>query len=138
MLEPHAGHSLYRNHGQRVVGGQRLMQSASDIFLGWYRTGRRRATPICASSATRRSRRSIEDWDADLLRDYGKLCAWALAKAHARSGDPARIAGYMGSSDAFDEAITEFAVDYADQAERDYRLFVKAVRSGRIQASDET
>ena len=137
VLEPYAGKSVYQNNGQRVVEGQRLMQSASDIFLGWYRTARG-ADAYIRQLRDAKISAAIEDMDADLLRDYGKLCAWALAKAHARSGDPARIAGYMGSSDAFDEAITEFAVDYADQAERDYQLFVKAVRSGRIQASDET
>jgi NAD(P)H-dependent flavin oxidoreductase YrpB (nitropropane dioxygenase family) len=76
----------------------------------------------------------IEDWDAATLREYGKLCAWALAKAHARSGDAAMIAGYLGTSAAFDDAITEFAVEYADQNQRDYRAFIKAVREGRLNA----
>jgi hypothetical protein len=71
-----------------------------------------------------------------LLRDYGKLCAWALARAHARSGDSARIAGYLGSNSTFDDAICEFAVEYADQT-RDYRAFVKAVREGRVQVASE-
>ncbi len=75
----------------------------------------------------------IEDWDVDLLREYGKLCGWVLAKAHARSGDAAKIAGYMGASPVFDDAICEFAVEYADQNQRDYRAFIKAVREGRLQ-----
>ena len=75
----------------------------------------------------------IEDWDVDLLREYGKLCGWVLAKAHARSGDAAKIAGYMGATPVFDDAICEFAVEYADQNQRDYRAFIKAVREGRLQ-----
>jgi len=77
---------------------------------------------------------SHEDWDSDLLAIYGNLCASALARAHARSGDAALIAGYMGSSSAFDDAVGEFAVEYSDQNRRDYRAFVKAVREGRIEA----
>jgi len=85
------------------------------------------------------SRRSrlMEDWDVTMLQEYGKLCAWALARAHARSGDPARIAGYMGSNTTFDDAICEFAVEYADQNLRDHRAFVKAIREGRIAVVSE-
>ena len=72
-----------------------------------------------------------------MLREYGKLCAWALARAHARSGDAARIAGYMGSNATFDDAVCEFAVEYADQNLRDYRAFVKAIREGRIEVASE-
>jgi len=137
VLEPYAGKSKHKNHGERVVAGQRLMQSASDIFLGWLEGASgnhfyiRQLRDVKISAI-------IEDWDDDLLRDYGKLCAWALAKAHARSGDAAEIAGYIGSSEAFDDAICEFAVEYSDQNERDYRLFVKAVREGRIKAIVES
>jgi len=136
VLEPYAGKSLHANCGERVVAGQRLMQSASDIFLGWVRTARghdaylRQLRDVKISPV-------VEDWDATVLREYGKLCAWALAKAHARSGDAAMIAGYMGSSATFDDAICEFAVEYADQTQRDYRAFVKAVREGRIPAIAE-
>ena len=80
----------------------------------------------------------IEDWDIELLKAYGKLCAWALSRAHARSGDTGQIAGYMGSSAAFDDAVCEFAVEYADQNQRDYRAFIKAVREGRLEAVVET
>jgi uncharacterized protein (DUF2252 family) len=136
VLEPYAGKSRYTNNGQRVVEGQRLMQSASDIFLGWL-TNARGIDMYIRQLRDAKISAVVEDMDAELLRDYGKLCAWALAKAHARSGDSACIAGYMGSSEAFDEAITEFAVEYADQAERDYRVFVKAVREGRVEATAE-
>jgi Uncharacterized protein conserved in bacteria (DUF2252) len=73
-----------------------------------------------------------------MLREYGKLCGWALAKAHARSGDAEKIAGYMGASSAFDKAIWEFAVEYADQNQRDYRAFIKAVREGRLRVVTDT
>jgi uncharacterized protein (DUF2252 family) len=136
VLEPYVGKSLYTNNGQRVVEGQRLMQSASDIFLGWLRSAKG-ADLYMRQLRDAKISAVVEDMDVDLLRDYGRLCAWALAKAHARSGDSACIAGYMGSSEVFDEAITEFAVEYADQAERDYRAFVKAVREGRIKATAE-
>jgi uncharacterized protein (DUF2252 family) len=131
VLEPYAGKSIYENHGQRVVCGQRLMQSASDIFLGW-------STGVTGRNVYVRQLRDvkisamIEDWGVDLLREYGKLCGWVLAKAHARSGDAAKIAGYMGASATFDDAICEFAVEYADQNQRDYRAFIKAVREGRL------
>lgn len=134
VLEPYAGKSLYSNHGQRVVNGQRLMQSASDIFLGWFEAAnglhyyvrQHRDAKISAI---------IENWDFDVLREYGRLCSWALAKAHARSGDAAMIAGYMGSGNTFDDAIGEFAIEYADQNQRDYRAFVEAVRRGRVPAA---
>jgi uncharacterized protein (DUF2252 family) len=137
VLEPYAGESVYPNHGQRVVNGQRLMQSASDIFLGWF------TSPNGAQYYVRQLRDAkisaiIEDFDANKLRTYGQLCGWALAKAHARSGDPAKISGYIGASSTIDDAICEFAVEYADQNQRDYRTFVKAVRAGRLKAIIET
>jgi uncharacterized protein (DUF2252 family) len=137
VLEPYAGKSIYSTHGERVVAGQRLMQSASDIFLGWLRGANKRHYYI-------RQLRDVkispvpEDWDPGVLRQYGKLCAWALARAHARSGDPAAIAGYMGSNATFDEAVCEFAVEYADQNQRDYRAFVRAIRVGEIEVAPET
>ncbi len=131
VLEPYAGKSKYLNQGHRVVAGQRLMQSASDIFLGWtegmngkhFYVRQLRDAKISAI---------VEGFDLELLQLYSRLCAWSLARAHARSGDPAMISGYMGSSEVFDEAIGEFAVEYADQNERDYNGFVKAVRTGKI------
>ncbi|MBS0560516.1 MAG: DUF2252 domain-containing protein [Proteobacteria bacterium] len=136
VLEPYAGKSVYPNHGQRVVNGHRLMQSASDIFLGWT-TGVNGRDLYVRQLRDMKMSAIIEDWDEEMLREYGKLCAWALAKAHARSGDAAQIAGYMGSSSRFDDAITEFAVEYADQNERDYRAFIKAVRAGRVPATPD-
>jgi uncharacterized protein (DUF2252 family) len=136
VLEPYAGKSVHGNHGERVVAGQRLMQAASDIFLGWTRgvIGRdyyfRQLRDAKISAIP-------EDWDLTTLQEFGKLCAWTLARAHARSGDPARIAGYMGSNTTFDDAVCEFAVEYADQNLRDYRSFAKAIREGRIPVASE-
>lgn len=133
VLEPYAGKSLHPNHGQRIVVGQRLMQTASDVFLGWIRAldGRdyyvRQLRDMKMSAV-------IDDWDAGLMRQYARICAHALARAHARSGDAAMIYGYMGSGTTFDDAIGEFAVEYADQNRSDYRAFVKAIREQRIEA----
>jgi hypothetical protein len=137
VLEPYAGKSRFENHGQRVVNGQRLMQSASDIFLGWTKGLNGRDVYIRQLRDVKLSA-IVEDWDFARLREYGKLCGWVLAKAHARSGDAASIAGYMGASGTFDDAICEFSVEYADQNQRDYRLFIKAVREGRIPATLES
>jgi uncharacterized protein (DUF2252 family) len=137
VLEPYVGKSLHHNHGQRVVVGQRLMQSASDIFLGWVRALNGRDFYVRQLRDMKMSA-IIEDWDFDMLRAYSRLCAWGLARAHARSGDAAMISGYMGSSGVFDDAIGEFAVEYADQNQRDHRAFVKAVREERVKAVIES
>jgi uncharacterized protein (DUF2252 family) len=137
VLEPYAGKSLHENHGHRVVAGQRLMQSASDIFLGWTRGLNGRDVYVRQLRDMKMSA-IIEDWDFDLLRAYTRICGWALARAHARSGDAAMISGYMGSSGIFDDAIGEFAVEYADQNQRDYRAFVKAVREERVKVIVES
>ena len=136
VLEPHAGRSRHANNGERVVVGQRLMQSASDLFLGWTRGGSGRDMYVRQLRDMKVSA-IVEDFDAGDLRAYGRVCGWALARAHARSGDAAMIAGYMGASEIFDDAIAEFAVDYADQAHRDHRAFVKAIRQGRIEAAPD-
>ncbi len=136
VLEPYAGQSLYANHGQRVVAGQRLMQVASDMFLGWT-TGKDGRHYYFRQLRDVKISAIVEGWDVDRLTTYGRLCARALARAHARSGDAALIAGYMGSSSLFDDAICEFAVEYSDQNQRDYRAFVKAVREGRLEAQME-
>jgi uncharacterized protein (DUF2252 family) len=137
VLEPYAGKSLHDNHGQRVVVGQRLMQSASDSFLGWTH-GRRGRHFYVRQLRDMKLSALIESFDAETLRIYAGACGWALARAHARSGDPAMISGYLGSGSIFDEAICDFAVDYADQAERDHKAFVKAVRDGRVKAHVES
>ena len=133
VLEPYAGKSAYSNQGQRVVHGQRLMQTASDVFLGWTRgiNGRdfyiRQLRDLKLSAI-------IDGWDIETLRLYVKMCGHALARAHARSGDPAMIAGYLGTSKSFDQAIGEFAVQYAGQNSLDYLAFIEAIQQGKIQA----
>jgi uncharacterized protein (DUF2252 family) len=137
VLEPYAGKSQHANHGQRVVAGQHLMQTASDIFLGWSQ-GRRGRHCYVRQLRDMKLSAIIESFDAETLRGYAEACGWALARAHARSGDAAVISGYMGSGNIFDEALCDFAVDYADQAERDHKAFVKAVREGRVKALVES
>ena len=137
VLEPYAGKSLHDNHGQRVVVGQRLMQAASDSFLGWGEGHEGRHFYVRQLRDMKMSA-DIDTMDDKLLRRYAGICGWALARAHARSGDPAMIAGYMGSGHSFDEAVCDFAGDYADQAERDYKAFVKAFREGRVKAVVES
>ena len=137
VLEPFVGKSRFANHGQRVVEGQRLMQAASDIFLGWERaeglSGEKRDFYI----------RQLRDWkgswppeamDPRVMVVYGRICARTLARAHARSGDRIAIASYLGASDVFDRSIAEFAEAYADQNERDYQALKDAVASGRVEA----
>jgi uncharacterized protein (DUF2252 family) len=137
VLEPFVGRSDFKNQGRRVVEGQRLMQAASDIFLGWLRTdeldGQSRDYYL----------RQLWDWkgSADVtsmrradLDVYSRLCAWTLARAHARSGDAIAIAAYLGSSEVFDRAIAAFAEEYADQNERDYKSLLDAIDAGRIGA----
>jgi hypothetical protein len=115
--------------------GQRLMQSASDIFLGWTQSVSSHRHYYIRQLRDAKISAVVEGFDLGLMQIYAGLCAWALARAHARSGDPAMIAGYMGASGAFDDAIGEFAVEYADQNERDYRGFVTAIKEGRIEAT---
>ncbi|MFO0993102.1 MAG: DUF2252 domain-containing protein [Hyphomicrobiales bacterium] len=132
VLEPYAGKSLHKNHGERVVAGQRLMQSASDIFLGWTMGSKSGRHFYVRQLRDMKLSAIIEGFDGPTLKTYAEACAWALARAHARSGDAALISGYIGSSEELDEAICEFAVDYADQNELDHAAFVKAARSGKI------
>jgi uncharacterized protein (DUF2252 family) len=138
VLSRYTGASRHANQGQRVVAGQRLMQASSDIFLGWQRIekgldGQTRDFYV----------RQLRDWKfsvdietmaPDGMRLYGQLCGWTLARAHARSGDRIAIAAYLGGSDVFDRAITEFAAAYADQNERDHAALVAAVASGQVTA----
>jgi uncharacterized protein (DUF2252 family) len=135
VLARFAGSSRYNNQGERVVNGQRLMQAASDIFLGWQRVtgldGQTRDFYV----------RQLRDWKFSVdiasmvprgLRLYGELCGLTLARAHARSGDEIAIAAYMGASDVFENAIADFAVAYADQNELDFQAFTAAIDSGRL------
>jgi uncharacterized protein (DUF2252 family) len=134
VLEPYAGASLHANAGERVVSGQRLMQAASDIFLGWTTGGREGRHYYFRQLRDMKLSAMIETMDAKTLKTYGNLCGRVLARAHARNGSAASIAGYLGSTDAFDEAVTEFAADYANQTELDHRAFATAIRDGRLQA----
>ncbi|MFC0396970.1 DUF2252 domain-containing protein [Paraburkholderia rhizosphaerae] len=136
VLEPYAGKSRHSNHGERVIAGQRIMQSASDVFLGWSR-GQNGRDFYFRQLRDMKMSVIIEALDTGLLRQYARMCAHALARAHARSGDAAMMAGYMGSGQTFDDAITEFATDYSSQNRRDYREFIQAIREGRIQATTE-
>jgi uncharacterized protein (DUF2252 family) len=135
VLEPYAAKSAYANQGRRVVEGQRLMQAAGDILLGWLRVdgldGVRRDFYVRQLWDGKRSL-EVERMDAGELAIYGDLCGWTLARAHARSGDRAAIAGYLGGGGAFDRAVTEFAERYADQNERDFEEMLAAVEDGRI------
>lgn len=135
VLEPFLGAGEFRNHGQRVVEGQRLMQSASDILLGWLRVsgfdGEDRDFYI-RQLWDQKGSVVIETLDAGAMDAYGRLCGWTLAHAHARSGDAAAIAAYLGSSGKFDRALAAFADAYADQNERDYAALQAAVASGRV------
>ncbi len=133
VLEPFAGKSAYSNQGERVVHGQRLMQSASDIFLGWSRDPGGRDY-YCRQLRDRKASASIDGMSAGELAEYAGFCGRALARAHARSGDAARIAGYLGDGDRFDQALGGFALAYADQTERDHAALAEAVRAGRVRA----
>jgi uncharacterized protein (DUF2252 family) len=138
VLEEHLGKSQFKNHGQRVVVGQRLMQAATDIFLGWVHQ------PAGLDGQARDFYgRQLKDWKGsaeieqmvpDGMTAYGKLCGWTLARAHARSGDRIAIAAYLGSGHTFDRAILEFSMAYADQNDRDYQSLAGAVKDGRIVA----
>jgi uncharacterized protein (DUF2252 family) len=137
VLEPYVGASRYRNHGQRVVEGQRLMQAAGDIFLGWCPAigldGRRRDFYVRQLWDWKRSA-EVEHLTPRGLGIYARLCGWTLARAHARSGDRVAIASYLGGGDAFDSAIAEFAESYADQNERDHAALLAAIDSGAVEA----
>ena len=135
VLEEHLPNSAYPTAGERVVQGQRLMQTVSDLFLGW------------TASATNRHYywRQLKDWKfsfdvddatASALESYATIRGWTLARAHARSGDPIAIAGYLGDDKTFDKAITEFADRYADQNDLDYAAFTRTIESGQLEASE--
>jgi hypothetical protein len=139
VLEKYLGKSTFGQHGRRVIEAQRLMQSASDIFLGWTRAhrglldGRERDFYV----------RQLWDWKMSFepetitprgLVRYAETCGWTLARAHARSGDRIAIGAYLGKGDAFDRAIGDFAIGYADVNQRDYDALAEAVRTGRVEA----
>ena len=140
VLADYCGRSQYTNQGERVVAGQHLMQAESDIFLGW--------TRVPGPDGVDRDFyvRQLKDWKWSApieqalpagMRIYAGLCAWALARAHARSGDRVALAAYLGDSDTFDQAIADFAETYADQNERDYAALQAAVKDGRAEATTD-
>jgi uncharacterized protein (DUF2252 family) len=133
VLAPYAGKSRYDNQGQRVVVGQRLMQSSSDIFLGWAR-GRHGRDFFVRQLRDMKFSAPIERANAVQLKRYAAICGGVLARAHAKSGDASTISGYLGKGDSFDQALGAFALAYADQNEKDHAALVKAVNSGRVEA----
>jgi uncharacterized protein (DUF2252 family) len=135
VLEPYAGKSVYENSGERVVAGQRLMQSASDMFLGWTEMDGRQF--YIRQLRDIKIKPMVETFDARGLTRYAFLCGWALARAHAKAGDAAMISGYLGSTGRFDDAIVDFAAAYADQNERDHQALLKAIRAGKIKVYRE-
>ena len=137
VLADYAGQSEYHNQGERVVAGQHLMQAVSDIFLGWQRAaapGRRPDDYYFRQLRDWKYSAEIEGMNAAAMTDYGRLCGWTLARAHARTGDRTAIAAYLGGSDTFDQAMAGFGETYADQTERDHAALADAVASGRVQA----
>ena len=137
VLEPYLGASQFERHGHRVVAGQRLMQAASDIFLGWYRgVGIDGVERDFYARQLRDGKGSVDllTLDPAGMRLYSEMCAWTLARAHARSGDRVAIASYMGSSKVLDDAMADFALAYADQNETDHAALVAAIESGRLVA----
>jgi uncharacterized protein (DUF2252 family) len=138
VLEAFVGKSKFDNHGRRVVEGQRLMQSASDIFLGWVRAegidGKTRDFYVRQLWDAKASA-NIEVMSPSTLNIYAEICGWTLARAHARSGDRIAIAAYLGKGSAFDQAIGEFSELYANQSERDHQALADAVKTGRVTAT---
>ena len=140
VLEPFLGKSRFAQHGERIVAGQRMMQAAPDIMLGWER--------IEAIDGETKDFYIRQLWDAkgsaeiELMKPaglsaYGAICGWTLARAHARSGDAVAITSYLGKKDTFDQAMVAFGETYADQNERDYRALQRAAQEGRIAAHDD-
>ena len=131
VLEPYAGKSEYHQHGERVVVGQRLTQSSSDVFLGWVRGPKGRDFYVRQLRDMKVSF-SVQDITPIRLRRYAVYCGQALARSHAKSGNAALISGYLGKSDVFDEAVSMFAMEYADQNKRDYEGLLRAAKTGKI------
>ena len=137
VLEEHLTLSPYDNQGQRVVEGQRLMQTVSDSFLGWSRSESTGRDYYWRQLRDWKGSANVDKMEADNLYFYAETCGWALANAHARSGDPVAIASYLGTDDRFDKAIAEFSECYARQNDRDYEAFLNEIRSGRLAIEEE-
>ena len=136
VLEGPLGKSRYRQHGERVVSGQRMMQAASDIYLGWTKRAEVNRHFYWRQLRDMKGSAVVESMVPVALNFYAGICGWTLARAHARSGDPIAIAAYLGKRDTFERSISDFAERYADQNEQDYQAFAKAIRSGRLEARE--
>ena len=134
VLEDHLPKSRFKQPGERVVHGQRMMQAASDIYLGWTKGVEQNRHLYWRQLRDMKGSAVIESMPPVTLEFYAGLCGWTLARGHARSGDPVAIAAYLGKRDRFDRAIADFSRRYADQNEADFEAFVGAVRSGRLEA----
>ena len=134
VLEPYSGASEFSHHGQRIVVGQRLMQSASDMFLGWTTSPADGGHYYIRQLRDMKYSPTLDKLDAKSLARYAVLCGWVLARAHAKGGDATMISGYLGKSDAFDKALARFALAYSEQTVRDHASLAQAVQSGRLQA----
>lgn len=135
VLEDHLPKSRFRQPGERVVQGQRMMQASSDIFLGWTKGAEENRYLYWRQLRDMKGSAVVEEMKPIGMNFYARICGWTLARAHARSGDPIAIASYLGKSDKFDLSITDFAERYANQNEQDYQAFAGAVRSGRLEAT---
>lgn len=132
VLEPYAGKSVYCNQAERVVVGQRMTQSASDVFLGWSTIAKPPLDLYFRQLRDVKVAIDISTLDCSAFSEYASFCGWAVARAHAKTGDAAAITGYLGSADVFDKALTRFATSYADQTEQDHATLLKAVKVGRL------
>jgi uncharacterized protein (DUF2252 family) len=134
VLEGHLPPSRYDNPGERVVQGQRLMQAASDIFLGWSEGAPTERQYYFRQLRDMKASALVESMSPTVMGFYADLCGWTLARAHARSGDPVALTAYLGTTDQFDKSVTDFALRYAKQNQRDYETFLAAVNDGRLEA----
>jgi len=136
VLETPKGESRFSHQGQRVVMGQRLMQAASDIFLGWFRTNDDHDYYV-RQLRDMKVAPELETFSPRVFRLYTTMCGWALARAHAKAGNAASIAGYLGTSETIDDAMVTYAGAYADQVERDFAAFQKAIRAGKLKTDTD-
>ncbi|MGH9550936.1 MAG: DUF2252 family protein, partial [Terriglobales bacterium] len=133
VLEPYTGRSIYNNHGRRVVAGQRIAQSASDIFLGWMELGGKHF--YIRQLRDQKLKLEPEIWDAPQFHETAEGFGHVLARAHSRSGDAAIIRGYLGSRDSFDEAMADFSIAYSEQVVKDWERLKAAAANGRIKCT---
>lgn len=136
VLEPFAGKSKYSNNGERIVRGYRLMQPASDIFLGWTQ-GRQGRQFFVRQLRDVKIKPLVETWDSYAMEFFASWCGKALALSHARGGDPSIISGYLGKSDTFDKAMVSFSIGYANQNEKDHATFLRAIKNGKLKVQYE-